>query len=77
MRTVISSQTIKAVRERSGGVCEVCHQRPVHGPPHHEPPKGMGGTRRAYTAAMLKDLCLRCHAARHGQVVILDDDGDY
>ena len=28
-------------------------------------------------SADLEALCLRCHAARHGQVIVLEDDGDY
>lgn len=69
----IPCQTIKAVQERSGGVCELCHSRPAT-QVHHAKTKGMGGSTRVYTAEMLEDLCLKCHAAGHGYTVLLEND---
>ena len=76
MRTAISFPMIEAVLERSRGVCELCRSRPA-AQVHHIKPKGIGGSRRHYGPADLEALCLRCHAARHGQVIVLEDDGDY
>ena len=73
---MINLRTINTIRERSGGVCEACHTRPST-QVHHRRPKGIGGTTRVYTAEGLEDLCLKCHALRHGMTVVLDDDGDY
>jgi len=33
---------------------------------HHIIHKGMGGTRRRYTAENVKLLCRKCHAKEHG-----------
>jgi hypothetical protein len=62
-----------AVRERSGGVCEVCHQRPATDQ-HHRLYQGRGG---AHDVENLLDVCgpgnvSGCHGRAHGTHPKLD-----
>lgn len=61
-RTGPTAEVIEVVHQRSGWMCEHCHQRRA-AQQHHRRPRGMGGTRRpdANCAAALVDLCLECH----------------
>jgi hypothetical protein len=50
-----------AVKERSGGVCEVCRGSAEQ--IHHRQPRAMGGTRRpgVHMPANLLHVCAACH----------------
>jgi len=41
--------------------CQRCTRHVAVAELHHNPPKGMGGTRIPYTAGMFKVLCHDCH----------------
>ena len=63
----------KEVSERACGdgnvpLCEKCRGKgDFRGLQYcHWPLKGMGGTRRRYTAENVKLLCRKCHAKEHG-----------
>ena len=69
----ISGEITQAVREavwrRAGGLCEFCHTKgDWRGLSYsHNPPKGMGGTRKIYTEDEIELACYKCHAEeRHG-----------
>ena len=59
----------KEVNKRAMGngnvpLCEKCRSELHNLEYHHEPPKGMGGSKRRYTKDNVLKLCLKCHEAR-------------
>jgi len=66
----ISQKQRKRIYERAGGLCEEpgCHSlgdwRGLQ--IHHDPPKGMGGTKRVYKDEELILLCGKHHSAAGG-----------
>lgn len=62
--------------DRASGICELCQlYLPLQ--LHHRIPRGMGGRRRTKVTHDHPDnlhcLCLVCHAASHGEMIILGD----
>ncbi len=59
---------LERVRERAGGLCEICHKwldfRGLSH--HHDPPKRMGGTKHIYTESEITMRCGKCHSSAHG-----------
>jgi len=72
---MIPKKVRDAVKARASGRCEKCGipYSDYAWPPfsmHHDPPKGMGGRKRADTPEDLKLLCHACHARFHGIIVV-------
>ncbi len=54
---MITTKDREIIRERSGGVCELCRSRPATNM-HHRRPRGMGGTKqKIHTPAWILDTC--------------------
>lgn len=54
------------INDRDGGRCIICGD---HGTDlHHEPPKKMGGDRKADVPTRLVVLCKDCHSRRTGRI---------
>ena len=59
---------VRQVHQRSGNVCEYCHDAPRVGDPHHEEyVEGMVGPKRLLVPIeKMKDACRACHLEREG-----------
>lgn len=72
----VNQELIDLIWERAGGLCENivngkrCYSNQML-TIHHLTIKGMGGRKNADREDNLILLCYRCHAAKHGERVVL------
>ncbi len=65
--SITPKKVYEKVRERSGGLCELCKQGPDWRglAIHHKRNRGMGGSKHLYTAEELILVCGKCHSQAH------------